>query len=560
MPSGQDAASRGGAVALLPVLLLLMAAPSSAELVNTKLNGPIVDGGGVDRFRISPDGNWVVYKARQENASVGDLYSVPIEGGTPTRLNSMLPQNSGVASFSITPDSRHVVLTAPLDTSPFEELYRVPIEGPAHARIKLNKPLPTGGGVWRFEISPDGKRVVYWADQDADEVFELYSVPTDGPSTAGVKINGPLVDGGDVWHYKISPNGARVIYLADQHVYDNAELYSVPIAGPADAWVKLNGPLVSQGGVDFDYAITADTSRVVYRARQQTVNTFELYSVPIEGPASLGQRINGPLVNDGEVWSFQVSPDDSRVVYLADQEVDDTGELYSVPIIGPASSCVKLNKTLVAGGDVSSSIWFHISADSSRVVYVADQETDEKDDIYSVPIGGPADEGVMLGGLGTEGDVSRALISPDSERVVYRADPAFFSTSHVNRLFTIPIDGPLFAVNTLNDWPSAAYRDADVQMGFQISPSGQFVVYAADQETDGVFELYRVPIAGPAGTDVKLNGTVTGGGLDGTLADFSISPDSRYVVYLAEQDTVGVTELYVSYDRPTAAKGWKYHK
>jgi len=29
-------------------------------------------------------------------------------------------------------------------------------------------------------ISPDGSRVVYLADQDADELLELYSVPIDG--------------------------------------------------------------------------------------------------------------------------------------------------------------------------------------------------------------------------------------------------------------------------------------------------------------------------------------------------------------------------------------------
>ncbi len=47
---------------------------------------------------------------------------------------------------------------------------------------KLNMPLPAGGSVVEFRITPDGSRVVYRADQDVDNVFELYSVPVQGGS------------------------------------------------------------------------------------------------------------------------------------------------------------------------------------------------------------------------------------------------------------------------------------------------------------------------------------------------------------------------------------------
>jgi Tol biopolymer transport system component len=288
---------------------------------------------------------------------------------------------------------------------------------------------------------------------------------------------------------------------------------------------------------------------------------MELFSVPTEGPASLGERINTPLVSGGNVRLFRVSPDGERAVYVADQEVNDVQEIFSVPVAGPASSCIKLNKTLTAGGDVIQSNYFYISGDSNRVVYQADQDTDEKWDIYSVPIGGPADDGVMLGGLGLEGDVIGFGISPDSARVVYLADPAFFSISHVHRLFTIPIEGPLIKVGTLNDWPNTGYKDADVQNSFQISPDSQFVVYATDQETDNAFELYRIPIVGPAGTEVKLNGSlVTGGGLDELSAFFDISPDSHHVVYIADQDTDEVKEIFVSYWRGPAAREWTLYR
>ena len=46
---------------------------------------------------------------------------------------------------------------------------------PAHP-FKLNGPLVAGGSVYvLFQISPDSDRVVYNADQDTDNVFELFA-------------------------------------------------------------------------------------------------------------------------------------------------------------------------------------------------------------------------------------------------------------------------------------------------------------------------------------------------------------------------------------------------
>lgn len=47
--------------------------------------------------------------------------------------------------------------------------------------IKLNGPLVPGGKLSSSRFSPDGSRVVYLADQDADEVDELFSVAPEVP-------------------------------------------------------------------------------------------------------------------------------------------------------------------------------------------------------------------------------------------------------------------------------------------------------------------------------------------------------------------------------------------
>jgi len=63
-------------------------------------------------------------------------------------------------------------------------------------------------------------------------------------------------------------------------------------------------------------------------ADQQTDTVFELYSVPITGPATEGVKLNGPLVLNGNVKTFRISPDSGRVLYIADQDIDNTYELY----------------------------------------------------------------------------------------------------------------------------------------------------------------------------------------------------------------------------------------
>ncbi len=68
-----------------------------------------------------------------------------------------------------------MVYTANQDTVGVREIYSVPLDGSA-SPTKLNGTLPSGGGVNdSFQISPDSSRVVYTADQDTNEVYEIYS-------------------------------------------------------------------------------------------------------------------------------------------------------------------------------------------------------------------------------------------------------------------------------------------------------------------------------------------------------------------------------------------------
>ncbi|MDP6207135.1 MAG: hypothetical protein QGG01_02435, partial [Roseibacillus sp.] len=106
-------------------------------------------------------------------------------------------------------------------------------------------------------------------------------------------------------------------------------------------------------------------------------------SAPLTIPDEHRQKLNSPLVDGGDVFFAQVSPDGNTVVYIADQDTNGVGELYSVPLGN--GDVTKLSDSLVEAGDV----WhFEISSDSSTVVYVANQDTANVFELYSVPIHG----------------------------------------------------------------------------------------------------------------------------------------------------------------------------
>jgi 6-phosphogluconolactonase (cycloisomerase 2 family) len=87
--------------------------------------------------------------------------------------------------------------------------------------------------------------VVYSADQDTDEIFELYRANL--KTGAVTKLNPTLVANGDVGGFDIGPKGESVVYSADQDTDGVRELYRVDLK--TGAVTKLNETLVAGGRV-----------------------------------------------------------------------------------------------------------------------------------------------------------------------------------------------------------------------------------------------------------------------------------------------------------------------
>jgi Tol biopolymer transport system component len=345
---------------------------------------------------------------------------------------------------------------------------------------------PMAGNVSAFRVSPNGATVVFIADKDTLGLSELYAVPTNG-SSVPTKISAGLTFAAGkigVSSFQITPDSTQVVFLADPATAAGVnEIFSVPINGSA-APVKLNATAAAPVT---GYGITPNSAWAVFFGVDTSFGSgaVELYRAPIGTAASAAQISDVGQGNPaGDVVEALFSPDSTRALYVGDGSADNVFQVYSVPIAaaGPGSD-VQLSAAL---GSVD---LVRISADSSRVVYTSDANVLAKLEVFSIPIGGGTR--IQLDPSMAGDGVTAVEINPAGTRVAYLADQ---TTAGVNEVYSAQmlVAGSGTRVST----PMVSPQYADT---LNISPDGGTLIYEADQTTPGTYDLYRVPTDGSAG-------------------------------------------------------------
>ena len=382
--------------------------------------------------------------------------------------------------------------------------------------------------------TPDSNFVVFMADADTVGQVQLYKYAlADGLVT---RLNDNLIAGGDITSFAISPDRQWIAYVADQDVDNVFELY-VRDAALTTAPIKVSGTLVSDGDVSDIPKWSPNSTRIAYRNNGSSASKFDLTTVAPDGAGR--EIVSGVGVGPGNVVadSFIWAANSSRIAYLSDQDAAANVELYTSPL-NTAVGNFKVNGVMAGSGDVTEYAW---APNSSKIVYRADQVTDNKFELYTsnpdgtsnTPVGG-------VTGTGFASNVEVASISwaPNSSRIAYRAD---LTTDEIFNLHTvlpngtgrIKVNGPLTGNKDVVGRPSW-------------SPDSAYIAYLSDFNVDEAFELF---VSQPTVADFsrKVNGTLMGGNVSTGLTQDTPpawSPDSRFIAYAAEQDTAGVIEIY----------------
>lgn len=486
-----------------------------------------------NEVQITPDGLWVFYRSDAEIDEADELWRVSTAGGTPERISGLLPAGENVLGEELTPDGTRLVFSSPQDDVTVHEIFSFPVGAVAGSYVKVNAPVAAGVSLSSFRISPDSSRLLYtsqsfevpgtvaaqlWvaeldgsdqtslvtlplernirgftanddftraiyiADPLVDDRDELWSVAIAGGTP--VKLSGALVAGGDVTTVLALPDSPTVLYLADQLVDGRNELFAVPADGSSAA-VRLNATPAAGRQIVAAF-FTPNGARVLYlEATIANSAITGLYSVAPDGTERV--ELLGAMVTGGTLTYLTL--DSQNMVFIADKLVDERFELFSVPVAGGA--IVKLNPTLTANGDVSfaDNAGAKLSSDGTHVLYVADQEINDSESLYSVPVGGGTAS--AIGGpavLGTS-TIRGFSLSTDGERVArVRYYVPFF-----------PGSTPSVHLEVSSTTPGQGWRRVDsteetgeVWRYAHFVPSRpREIVYIADQEIDEKWELFH---------------------------------------------------------------------
>lgn len=113
--------------------------------------------------KVSPNGRWVAWAwAGLDRAA--DVYVAPTDGSSPPRRLTATPEHTLLRSW--TPDSGALVVAENVGGDERDQLFRLSIDRPYHLE-PLTEPSPNGF-IYGGQLTPDGSRLVYSANLDAD--------------------------------------------------------------------------------------------------------------------------------------------------------------------------------------------------------------------------------------------------------------------------------------------------------------------------------------------------------------------------------------------------------
>lgn len=212
---------------------------------------------------------------------------------------------------------------------------------------------------------------MYLADQETPGEAELYAVFVEGPvagaGPAVIKLSGPLAAGGEVLDFDLTPDGKRVVYRARQDSADVAELYIADYgpfwfgfgataltvaegAGAAKVTIRLSEASIGPSSVD--YVVGANSEGGATAADFEATSGTLLFA-PGETVKTVSVTIHDDGIDEDDEW-FEVSLVSATGGYLrypASMQVtivdDDEPEPEPTPTPTPPVTSLDLHLPLV---------------------------------------------------------------------------------------------------------------------------------------------------------------------------------------------------------------------
>src|SRR5437762_4433728 len=168
---------------------------------------------------VSPDGRTIVFSMD------GDIYSLPIAGGTATRVSS---GQAWDVQPRFSPDGKQIAYTS--DRGGGNNLWRMQRDGRGAVQVSKEDFRLLNNPVW----TPDGQYLIgrkHFTSERSLGAGELWMYPIDGKASAGLQLTKRKNDQMDLGEPAVSPDGRYVYYSEDVSAGDtfkyNKNVYGV---------------------------------------------------------------------------------------------------------------------------------------------------------------------------------------------------------------------------------------------------------------------------------------------------------------------------------------------
>ena len=287
----------------------------------------------------------------------------------------------GPGDFAISPDSQYVVLRTSayqLFSQRLRDGTRIQIGPPACSRTSST-----------IAFSPDSQTVLFLCSVSGGNPLDLWAVPIEGPASAAIRLSISTDPPTYLPEFQVAPDGKRVLYTVPRTEPYRIELYSVPIEGPASASVLISSPMEEGLQVRDVFALSA-SSGVTFRGELGGPGPVHIWLTDLNTPVAAPIGVSLPSHPIGA--SFLISPDEQHIVWVALSEAEIPW-LFSASISVPASSPILLNAT---SPESLGAALMLISPDSARVAFVSNPGSAGILELLSVPIDGSSAAAVNL--------------------------------------------------------------------------------------------------------------------------------------------------------------------
>lgn len=346
-------------------------------------------------------------------------------------------------------------------------------------------------------------KVAYSAGAETPVLVELYLTDT---STSRFKVNGPMLGGpagGDkgppfagLSEFYWTAGGEALVYRAQQDAFDRYELYAADAAGPRPrAPRKLSLPN-AQSEASFE-GFAPSGRRLAFEQLPAGRTFSELYVVSATAASVFS------AINQGSAAPPKWSPTQDQFVFFDIIQSMNDRDLWFADLNGaPPFRTERVNPGANLGFNASAA-W---SADGRRLLYVADESALRLFELFVVDItaGALGPRTRVHPALATNRDVQAGQetigFSPDGRYAGYAlaavVNPALAAEVFVVDLSSSPFGAPVSVSGPLPVSSRGLSR-------LRFSVDNAHLYYLADQDTPNSPELYWASLSG--GSPVRLN-------------------------------------------------------